>query len=61
MGDYVARDGYALQMCGECFQTPFKHEAPKESRLPKPRISLTLRKHNPEEEGKRRIMLQNKK
>ena len=43
MGDYVARDGYALQMCGECFQTPFKHEAPKESRLPKPRISLTLR------------------
>lgn len=50
VGDYNAREGYALQMRGARFQSLLVHEVPAQSLVTESRLSLTFRKHMPEHE-----------
>jgi alkylated DNA repair dioxygenase AlkB len=50
VGDYDAREGYALQMRGARFQSLLEHEIPTQARVKQPRLSFTFRKHRPEQE-----------
>ena len=50
VGEFDARDGYALQMKGPRFQLILEHEIPVQARVTQARLSLTFRKHLPEHE-----------
>ena len=44
--DFLAKEGYAVQMWGPDFQSGFKHEIPKQQKVKEERVSLTFRKHD---------------
>lgn len=50
--DAVARHGYAIQMWGERFQNDFTHEIVAEAGVHDERISITARRHMPDEEAR---------
>jgi alkylated DNA repair dioxygenase AlkB len=52
VGDFTSKHLKALQMRGPTFQRKYTHEIPAQAKVLGERISLTFRKHVPEEEAR---------